>query len=53
MSIFGEMVTDDRLRCGVPHCWRTRSRGDLAEWICPKHWQLIGAQDRRAITVDA
>lgn len=54
---------NDRLRCCVPHCRRTKkAEPDLVateagvidfagEWICPNHWPAIPAGTRRLHSV--
>lgn len=41
-------MTDSRQPCIVPHCRRTRVRGQSPEWICGPHWTAVPAKYRRA-----
>lgn len=36
-----------RMMCCVPHCNRSCKIGLWAEWICGKHWRLVGKITRR------
>ena len=43
---------DQRTRCIVPHCRRTRrasvEESRAKEWICAKHWRLADTKRRRS-----
>jgi hypothetical protein len=38
----------ERLRCLVPGCRRTRAACEFEEWICQRHWSLLGRRQRAA-----
>jgi len=34
-------MTQNRIRCCVPYCRRTRKADDAHEWICQQHWSDV------------
>ena len=43
-----KILADERVRCCVPFCRRTRAPQDrFAEWVCPTHWTAVDRRLRR------